>query len=543
MPRSAARVVVRAGSGTVVSKVTANGAVLRTLLPIRVSGGGTGVVELDQDYRAIAAAARQTSYWVTGILEALLVVLWLLLTPALTRASVRLRRQVEQLDHAASHDELTGLLNRPGLRRLIDEALAGERPRGALLLVDLDRFHEINETVGAEHGDRLLVEVADRLRLAAAGRPVARLGEDEFAVLLTGVLPAGVEAVAVRTLEALAEPFTVDGIRLGLDAHAGVAGYPAHGKDSWTLLRHASIALTRAKSDVERVALYDDREERDDVGRLSVVAELRDALRRGELLVHYQPQVGLATGSVLGVEALIRWQHPERGLVTAGEFIGDAEQSGVISELGRFVLRTAIAQWRDWRDHGLALDVAVNLSTIDLLDVTLPGTIVDLLLEHEMPAEHLVLEITERTLLHDEHKSHRVLRQLERVGVRLAIDDYGIGYSSLAALRKLPVTQLKIDQSFVAGIPDDRANDTIVASTIDLAHVLGATVVAEGVETEAQLRRLSLLGCDSVQGYLIGRPHPPEGLTAELRRRHEVRREQPVAPAGDGARHLSSVAR
>ena len=363
-----------------------------------------------------------------------------------------------------------------------------------MLLVDLDRFNEINETIGDDQGDRLLIEVANRLRAAFPDHTPARLGEDEFAVLIPrGGAPAVAQAAAA-VADLFTVPFAAAGIRLGIDVRTGAAQYPDHGTDSDSLLRHANIALTKAKHALTRVAVYNDRYDDTDLDQLTLVGELRDALAERQIVVHYQPQVTLATGRVGAVEALVRWQHPRRGLLSPGEFIEAAEQSALISELGRQVLAASVSQWRHWREQGIALGVAVNLSTVDLLDLTLPGTLVDLLLEHQMPADQLILEITERTLLSQEYETRRVLRQLERIGVCLSIDDYGTGYSSLTTLRKLPISQVKIDRSFVAGLPDDQSNDEIVNSTIQLAHALDASVVAEGVETEAQLQRLARLG-------------------------------------------------
>ena len=415
---------------------------------------------------------------------------------------------MDLLDTIASHDALTGLLNRPGFSRLVTETLARNGARGALLLVDLNRFHEINETVGAERGDLLLAEAASRLGAIFPADEVARLGEDEFAILVPGADRPELTRLSHAIEELFSEPVAISGIRIELGARVGASSYPEHGSDLDTVLRHASIALTQAKNENKRFAMYDEKTGERDLADLGVQSELREALANGELLVHYQPQVDLAREKIHAVEALVRWQHPQRGLLPAAAFIDVAEQSELISELGRFVVASAVKQWRQWEDEGVSLQVAVNLSTIDLLDLTLPGLIVDLLIEQRMPAEKLTLEITERTLL-QEQKSSRVLRQLERIGVGLAIDDYGIGYSSLAALRKLPISQVKIDQTFVAGIPDDAENDTIVQSTIQLAHTLGASVVAEGVETAEQLDRLRVLGCDVAQGYFIGRPIGP----------------------------------
>jgi diguanylate cyclase (GGDEF)-like protein len=509
--------VTRARSGVVTSTVekTKAGRVLRTFLPVRV-GGSVGVVELDQDYDAIASSARHTALIAAAILEALLVVLCAVLLPPLATVSRRLRKQVVRLDWLASHDELTGLLSRRGFTRAVDDVLRADAARGAVLVLDIDRFRDVNETIGSDQADRLLTSVAERLRTAFAEQHTARLGEDEFALLLAGTRDPAVAQARQSIETAFEAPFVVNGIRLGLGVHVGAVRYPDHGRDAGTLLRHASIALTHAKTDGEGLALYTNTQERNDFAQLTLISDLRAGLRNGEVVAHYQPQVDLGTGAIRGVEALVRWQHPERGLLSAGEFVPTVERTDLITQLGRHVLAESIAQWRRWRTQGVSVDVAVNLSTIDLLDLTLPGAIVDLLIEHGMPADRLILEITESTLLHDEHRTHRVLRQLERIGICLAIDDFGTGYSSLATLRRLPIRQVKIDRSFVNGIPDDTDNDTIVQSTIQLAHTLGATVVAEGVETRTQLERLAALGCDTAQGYLIGRPAPPEDLVSRL---------------------------
>jgi diguanylate cyclase (GGDEF)-like protein len=510
-PRSA--LVANARAGRVTSTVVKSGPqrVLRTLLPLRLGTRERGVVELDQDYGAIAGAARHTSLLAAAILESLLIALCVLLLPTLTRTSQRLQRQVDQLDWLASHDELTGLLNRAGFSRQLDHA----RVSGAVLLMDIDRFHEINQTIGAEQGDLLLTEVGLRLSEAFPTQPVARLGEDEFAVLIAEARPADAEAAARTIIETFTPTLRVNGIRLSLAVRVGGVLYPEHGSEPETLLRHVSIALTAARHENAGIAFYSHEQERRDVARLALVGDLRTSLQEGRVVVHYQPQADVGTRAIRGVEALVRWNHPERGLLSADAFIPAVEGTELITELGRFVLAQAIQQWRRWRHQGLTLDVAVNLSTIDLLDLTLPGAIVDLLLEHGMPADRLTLEITETTLLRDEQRSRLVLRQLEQIGVCLAIDDFGTGYSSLSTLRKLPVRQVKIDRSFVTGIPEDQENDTIVQSTIQLAHSLGAIVVAEGIETEAQLQRLAALGCDSAQGWLIGRPAPPEALYSQ----------------------------
>ena len=516
-PPADANLIATARTGRVVSIVS--GSVLRTFLPLQlVSGTTRGVVEIDQDYSPIARSARNSALVVGGILEGLLVLLSVLIVPVLARATRRLEFHVFELDSLASHDELTGLLNRRGFRRGCEESFGRPGWTGSLVVLDLYHFHEINDTIGAENGDRLLAEVADRLYAAHHAQPTARIGDDEFAILVPETRMGTVAKVVDEINQALLTPFVIDGIALEVESRFGIATFPQHGGDFESLMRHAGLALSRAKAGSSSEFVFYTSEQDDlDVARLALKSELREALHAEQLTVHYQPQADLATRSIRGVEALVRWQHPTRGLLSAAEFVPMAEQSGLISELGRFVLVTGVRQWRRWKDDGLTLDLAVNLSTVDLLDLSLPGTITDLLMEHEMPAEYLVLEITERTLLHDEQQTRKVLRQLERIGVRLAIDDFGTGYSSLAMLRNLPVRQVKIDRSFVTGIPADRENDEIVRSTTRLAHSLGAVVVAEGVETITELGQLALHGCDIAQGYLIGRPLPADELTALVR--------------------------
>ncbi|MDP9258916.1 MAG: bifunctional diguanylate cyclase/phosphodiesterase [Actinomycetota bacterium] len=501
---------------------TDSGRVLRTFLPLALSDGSArGAIEFDQDFAPIASAARKSSLLVAAVLEGLLVLLCVLLVPVLGRAAARLRRHVHELDWMASHDHLTGLLNREGFGRMIGRSLGSEHPLGVLLVFDLDRFHEINETVGADMGDQLLVAVGDRVADAFPEQPMARLGEDEFGLLLAAVAEDEVDAAARRLLAVIGDPLTIGGIHLSLEARVGAAGV-APCVDFEGLLRRASMALTAAKDDGRDVAFYSTADDHSDLARLTLVTELRAALRGDQIRAHYQPQLDLATGTIRAVEALARWQHPERGLLAAGEFITAAERSGLVSQISRSVLAESARQWQDWNRQGIRLDIAVNLSAVDLLDLTLVSQIAALLAHHDMPPECLVLEITERTLLQDEQQARDVLTQLNSLGIRVSIDDYGTGYSSLASLRHLPIQQVKIDRCFVTGIPADASNDAIVRSTIDLAHALGARVVAEGVETLSELNRLADTACDLAQGYLIGRPLPADELAQLIRQRQAV---------------------
>jgi diguanylate cyclase (GGDEF)-like protein len=517
----AAAQVQSALHGQVISDVasTGSGRVLRAFLPLVLSDGSArGVIELDQDFAPIASATRSSSLMIAAVLEGLLVVLCVLLVPVLGRAAARIRNHLRELDWMASHDDLTGLLNRAGFGREIGRGLGSGSTLRVLLLFDLDRFHEVNETIGADRGDQLLVAVAERVRDAFPEHPLARLGEDEFGLVLPALVEDDVEVAARHLLAVIAEPLTVDGIQLSLTARVGAAGITP-GADSEGLLHRAGIALSVAKEGGREIAFYSPADDHSDLERLTVVTELRAALGAGQLCVHYQPQLDLASGSIRAVEALVRWQHPERGLLAAGEFIGAAERSGLVSQISRSVLAASARQWQDWNGQGIKLDVAVNLSAVDLLDMTLVGEIAALLAEHDMPPEHLVLEITERTLLQDEHLARTVLTQLNDLGIRVSIDDYGTGYSSLASLRQLPIQQVKIDRCFVTGIPSDTNNDAIVRSTIDLAHALGARVVAEGVEATSELDRLAGSACDLAQGYLIGRPLPGDELARLINQR------------------------
>ena len=506
-------------AGTVVSEVGSSFGdarkVLRTFAPVVLGPRRTtGVVVLEQDYASIEAAARGSAWLIAGVLEALLVILAAIFVPVLARVSRRIRRHVRELDHVATHDELTGLPNRAGFRRCVEEVLASREPRGALLLIDLDGFSRINEVLGYSSGDALLSQVADRLRRKLADcEAFARLGEDEFGVLLVDHGQTEIASVAARVERSLARPFLVDGVRIGVDAHIGSALLGEHGADFATVLRHAGVALSMAKTEgLDNVQVYDLASEAVDVSRLALTAELREALDHGQLLLYYQPLVDLATRTVRGVEALLRWQHPEKGFLTAGEFITEAERSGLAREIRSFVLETSACQWQEWSAQGLELEFAVNLGTVDMLDASLPDEIAGLLDRYDIPPWNLILEITERTLIGDERRTSQVVERLRAIGVRLAIDDLGTGQSSLASLKRFPVERVKLDRSLLADAPGDPPAEAIVSSCVEIAHAIGATVVAEGVETHDQWRFACNVGCDAAQGYLIGRPMPGDQL-------------------------------
>jgi len=444
------------------------------------------------------------------------------------------RRRVaeRELLHRAQHDDLTGLLNRTAFAEQV-EAASGEGDRRlAVVLLDLDRFKEINDTLGHHVGDVLLRSVADRLRSELRDDGVlARLGGDEFAVLLPGCGAADARRVAGRLLQAARRPFDVDGLILEVDGSFGVALGPDHGRSAADLLQHADVAMYAAKVDRLGVAVYSPALDEHEPERLMLYGELRRAIRDGELRLHYQPKVALRTGRVLGVEALVRWQHPRRGWLLPGMFIDVAEQTGLVRPLTEVVLRQALADCRRWRDEGLELNVAVNLSARTLLDAALPDLVGHLLREHGLSATCLELEVTESAAMQDPVRALEVLHRLRSLGLRLSVDDYGTGHASLAYLSRLPVDTLKIDRSFVSTMEIDASDHAIVRSTIDLAHNLGLRVVAEGVETAGALQQLAALGCDDAQGYWLARPGPAEEVPSLLAQiEHRLGGAPPASP-------------
>jgi len=416
-----------------------------------------------------------------------------------------------EMEYLALHDALTGLPNRTLLTERLGQALRADARAGTstgLLLLDLDRFKEINDTFGHHHGDEVLSQVGPRLAgVLRAVDTVARLAGDEFVVLLpdTGSV-ADATAVAAKLRAALETPFHVEGIDLDVEVSVGVVLSGEHGRDVATLLQRADIAMYTAKTQNLGIAAYDPAIDRNSPAKLALFGDLRRALDRGELIVHYQPKVSISTGGVVGAEALVRWQHPERGLVFPDEFIPFIEHTGLIGPLTRHVLDIALAQARTWSDAGQPLTVSVNLSARNLLDVGLPGQVEELLAAHGVDAELLVLEVTESAIMTEPARAQLLLEQLSTLGVRISIDDFGAGYTSLGQLKDLPVSELKIDRSFVTTMTESPSNALIVGSVIELGHSLGFTLVAEGVETEQVMAALAALGCDVAQGYHLSRP-------------------------------------
>jgi diguanylate cyclase (GGDEF)-like protein len=445
-------------------------------------------------------------------------------------ASVSMERE-----HDALHDTLTGLPNRKMLLNKVTAAIA-DADRGGhevgLFLLDLDRFKDVNDTLGHHVGDELLTHVG--ARLASVLRPedtVARLGGDEFGVLLPVVKgPAAAEEVADRIRAALTQPFVLHDVALDLEASIGIALYPAHAADADALMQRADVAMYHAKETRSGIETYDSDRDPHSTQRLSLFGQLRRAIEDGELVLHYQPKVDLGTGEVSGVEALVRWQHPERGLLSPDTFVPLAEQTGLMKSLTANVLEQALRQTAAWVDGGLRVRMAVNVSARDLHDDTFCARVHEALERTGVPASFLELELTERVVMADPQRAMENLTALSRLGVRLSLDDFGTGYSSLAYLRRLPVTEIKIDKSFVLRMDVDDEDATIVRSTIELAHGLGLRVIAEGVETAETWQRLADLGCDAAQGYFLSRPHPAAVVTDWLSARDRV----PVMRVVDG---------
>ncbi|HAU14059.1 MAG: hypothetical protein CMK83_13210 [Pseudomonadales bacterium] len=417
-----------------------------------------------------------------------------------------------QLAYSTSHDSLTELPNRDSLHQNAARLLAQAKKSGqklAVILLDLNRFKDVNDTLGHRIGDFILQQVANRLtRLEQAGdAEVYRLGGDEFALLQSNVkaLPrvvAQVEAI----ISALSKPLDVEGMSLEMGASVGVALYPENGNNSHALLRCADVAMYQAKTRGERYQFYHPSMDAHSSRRLTILADLGAAIRENQLQLHFQPRIDLATGACNGCEALLRWMHPQQGMVPPGDFIPLAEMTEIIHPLSLWVIRAALCQVRSWMDQGLEIAVAINLSARNLIDTRCPEQIQALLAEYQVPNHLLEIEITESALITDPERALQVVQSFHDLGLHLAIDDFGTGYSSMSYLKRLPIHTLKVDRSFVKDMLTDEADAVIVRSTIGLAHSFGLNVVAEGVEDEDTLQALRHLQCEQAQGYHISRP-------------------------------------
>jgi diguanylate cyclase (GGDEF)-like protein len=429
-------------------------------------------------------------------------------------------RQTARRHHEARHDRLTGLINRQRFCEVVDELIAAREPRLAILLLDLDRFKDVNDALGHAYGDRLLQEVAQRLAAEVPdASEIARLGGDEFAVLLAPVAGEPEALASARRVAAgLRGPFEIDGVALDGEASIGVVMYPEDGADSDTLLQRGDVAMYRAKDRPVEYERYSREHDHHSPARLGLMAELRGAIEAGQLILHYQPKIDLQTDRVAGCEALVRWEHPELGLLAPSAFLPMAESTSIIRPLTRRVLEQALTDAAAWQTRGLDVGVAVNVSPRCLLDPTFPTTVRELLAATAVLPARLSLELTESAIMADPTLTATVLDELHHMGVGLSVDDFGTGYSSLSYLQQLPVEELKIDRSFVAAMAQE-TSAVIVRSTIDLGRNLGLRVVAEGVENDDIMGRLRELGCPVAQGFGISQPLPASAFVEWVLRR------------------------
>ena len=429
-------------------------------------------------------------------------------------SSQEMRGLHEVLSRQATTDYLTGLPNRRALHAHADARMGGPKhERQALLLLDMDRFKEVNDSLGHLVGDQLLIQIGARLgEHLRVGDLLVRLGGDEFAVLLGDADHELAAAVAVKLCQVLAEPFTLEDIAVHSSVSIGIALFPDDGLDLNTLLRKADVAMYKAKASGDGHHVYGGADDTGFATRLQTVDELRTALTDDQLVVYYQPKIDLATGDVHGVEALVRWDHPTRGLLYPDAFLDLIEAAGLMRAMTWVVLEIALDQAAAWHADGRRLTIAVNLSASSLVDTDLPDEVAAMLADRDLPPGALQLEITEEFLMADRARARNILTRLRSHGIQISIDDFGTGYSSLSYLRDLPVDELKLDSSFIFPMADDARAAALVASTIALAHSLGLRMVAEGVENDITYTELKRRGCDQAQGYYMSRPVPAAEL-------------------------------
>ncbi len=430
--------------------------------------------------------------------------------------AARKERLRAQMQFDATHDRLTSLPNRSHFEHLVNQAGA-DGQSGAVLLIDLDRFKQINDAFGHHAGDTLLIEAARRIRQACViADAVARFGGDEFAVFMPHVSSDEALVIASSISEWLERSFDIQSANVAVGASIGIAVMPHDGRDATSLIRCADIAMYDAKSRRTRSSLYRTSLDKNDNDRSTMLNDLRAALREHQIDIHFQPQIDVATRKLIGAEALARWEHPTKGRIHPSDFIEVAEQAGLIEELTGQVLELACQANARWKELGFDISVAVNISPQSLLDERLGSVVEQTLRSTTINPQQLVLEITESTMMADDERSHRVLHGLSQLGVQVSVDDFGTGFSSLVNLRQLPVNEIKIDRSFVTSMLDEQEDQTIVRSTVELGHNLGLRVVAEGVETIGVFNRLAQFGCNSAQGFGISRPLPNQAFEAWL---------------------------
>ncbi len=492
--------------------------VMRESMLLYDVGRVVGTLVVERSMRPLLTRAAMVAAVALLLGAALLIVL--------TRLPLRALQQAEaELQHKAFHDGLTGLYNRDAFRRLLDKAISRAEQsdaRLAVLYVGLDRFKHVNDTLGHDAGDAILVSAAQRLRACVRSSDVvARLSGDEFAVLVDGLSGDAQAGAVTDTLMARFEqPFDVRGRDWHLTCSVGLSIYPQHARESDRLLAFADTAMLHAKSSGRSARSLYSADMQDELARRNLLEDqLRGALRRREFELHYQPLVDLDSGRITGSEALIRWRHPQRGMVPPVEFIDILERTGMIHDVGAWVLEEACTRMRGWLAEGLPLtSVSVNVSPVQFArESSFVEQVREVLERTGLAPRNLQLELTEGMLMSDSERSLDVLRDLSVLGVTLSIDDFGTGYSSLAYLSHFPVARLKIDRSFVRDMGSDAKGASIVSAIVHLAHNLDLKVTAEGIERADQLAALTRLGCDTGQGYLLGRPVPPGELAARLR--------------------------
>jgi diguanylate cyclase (GGDEF)-like protein len=474
---------------------------------------------------ALSEASRMTYRLLQRIMLGAAPVLLMLGTVLSLRILQQRKRSADRVNHLAFHDDLTSLPNRLMFSQRLDEALSRHRRAGtklALLFIDLDRFKVINDSLGHEVGDTLLRQFADRLRSQSReGDTVARLGGDEFVVLIENQEnPMDISTYAQRLVTQVSAPYLLGRRDCQVTLSIGISVFPADGNDSQTLLKAADVAMYRAKETGRNTYLYYSPSMNvHTLERLELESDLGHALARGEFLLHYQPKVAIATGLITGLEALLRWKHPLRGLVPPMDFIPLAEEIGLIGSIGEWVLATACAQNKLWQDQGLPkLGIAINLSARQFADSMLLPKLTRIIQASGLDPSTLELEITESVVMSRGECAVAVLHELKSIGVQIAIDDFGTGYSSLAYLKRFPIDTIKVDRSFIRDIPAASGDKKITRAIIAMAHGLRLKVVAEGVETAAQLRFLRAQRCDAVQGYFLYRPLPADEVSDILRR-------------------------
>ncbi|MCF7980811.1 MAG: EAL domain-containing protein, partial [Pseudomonadales bacterium] len=458
-----------------------------------------------------------------------------------------LRKRISRLlqaSHAEKHirklaynDTLTGLPNRALFTEKLSQVIAQSTPEAmvAVLFLDLDRFKLINDTFGHDAGDLLVKVVAERLQgCVRQGDVVSRFGGDEFTIILDRVKSfAVVKTIVSKIHQTLSRPFVFLGKEMHVSSSIGIAMYPNDGEDIGTLLKNADIAMYRAKGKGNCFEFYEQNMEHDVARRLGIESDLRGAIERNEMIVYYQPQQDLVTNELIGMEALVRWQHPKQGMMNPLEFISLAEETGQILELGEWVMKTACKQLKSWLDRGIPpMRVAVNLAARQLDNGDIVERVAATIIETGLPPELLELEITESTIMENAEKVIVTLDQLKTMGIKLAVDDFGTGYSSLSYLKRFPIDLLKIDRAFVSDITTNKVDADIVTTIIALSHSLNVKVIAEGVETEEQKALLAREGCDSMQGYLFGKPVPPDEFE-RLFLKEKISKASQLQPAAD----------